>query len=205
MLKFNKGAMFGLDARIALAIFGALSVISGAALYSAIQNSKATSLLSKMNEVGKAWEVYYLDTGVNLPQSELSDNANYKFYQLRSNYLVEDSGAAGWRGPYISYNVHVDGEMLNEESNTNIYLTLVTKEETWGDDKDWDAGSCVSGKQCYNAIFFSGNDESIAVLADKQVDNGDGAGKGNFRWYTKVDSKKTRALLVYAPVKNPND
>ena len=36
-LKNKKAAMFGLDARIALAIFGALSVISGAALYSAIQ------------------------------------------------------------------------------------------------------------------------------------------------------------------------
>ena len=35
----NKGAMFGLDARIALAIFGALSVISGAALYSTIQEA----------------------------------------------------------------------------------------------------------------------------------------------------------------------
>tara|TARA_Y100001960_G_scaffold319101_1_gene389950 strand:- start:3597 stop:3728 length:132 start_codon:yes stop_codon:yes gene_type:complete len=37
----KKAAMFGLDARIALAIFGALSVISGAVLYSAIQDAKA--------------------------------------------------------------------------------------------------------------------------------------------------------------------
>lgn len=38
--KFNKkSAMFGLDARIALAIFGALSVITGAALYSAINKA----------------------------------------------------------------------------------------------------------------------------------------------------------------------
>lgn len=35
----KKAAMFGLDARIALVIFGALSVISGAALYSAIGNA----------------------------------------------------------------------------------------------------------------------------------------------------------------------
>ena len=43
MIKLKKGAMFGLDARISLAIFGALSVISGAALYSAIQDSKSVS------------------------------------------------------------------------------------------------------------------------------------------------------------------
>jgi len=44
----NKGAMFGLDSRIALAIFGALSVISGAALYSAIQEAKATALYNEL-------------------------------------------------------------------------------------------------------------------------------------------------------------
>ncbi len=42
--QLNKGAMFGLDARIALAIFGALSVISGAALYSAIKQAKVTQV-----------------------------------------------------------------------------------------------------------------------------------------------------------------
>ena len=51
----KKGAMFGLDARIALAIFGALSVISGAALYSAIQDAQATAMIVRLNEVGKAF------------------------------------------------------------------------------------------------------------------------------------------------------
>ena len=50
----KKGGMFGLNARIALAIFGALSVISGAALYSAIQQSKAISVLTTAKEIGKA-------------------------------------------------------------------------------------------------------------------------------------------------------
>ena len=66
-MKFkNKGAMFGLDVRIALAIFGALSVISGAALYSAIQDAEATAVLTELEEIGKAWEAYYLDTGETL-------------------------------------------------------------------------------------------------------------------------------------------
>lgn len=65
---YKKGAMFGLDARISLAIFGALSVISGAALYSAIQNSKATALYVQLSELGKAWESYYIDTGLFYPK-----------------------------------------------------------------------------------------------------------------------------------------
>jgi type II secretory pathway pseudopilin PulG len=58
----KKGAMFGLDARIALAIFGALSVISGAALYSAIQQSKAVAMVNSLEEIGKAIDSYRLET-----------------------------------------------------------------------------------------------------------------------------------------------
>lgn len=47
--------MFRLDARIALAIFGALSVITGAALYSAIQYSKTIAILVDLYNLGKAW------------------------------------------------------------------------------------------------------------------------------------------------------
>jgi hypothetical protein len=65
----KKGAMFGLDARIALAIFGALSVISGAALYSAIQQSKVIALITDLNEIGKAYTAFALDTGQDLPET----------------------------------------------------------------------------------------------------------------------------------------
>ncbi|MCP4355234.1 MAG: hypothetical protein GY793_06305 [Proteobacteria bacterium] len=52
----NKGAMFGLDARVALAIFGALSVITGAALYSAISAAKGARYSHFFNELVKATE-----------------------------------------------------------------------------------------------------------------------------------------------------
>ena len=65
-MTYKKGAMFGLDARIALAIFGALSVISGAALYSAIQSAKAEQYRQYFVELVKASEAYYLDTGSQL-------------------------------------------------------------------------------------------------------------------------------------------
>ena len=39
--------MFDLDARIALVIFGALSVISGAELYSSIQTAKNTAVVAQ--------------------------------------------------------------------------------------------------------------------------------------------------------------
>ena len=56
----KKGAMFGLDARIALAIFGALSVILGAALYSAIQEAKNQQIISMFSEISKALRLIIL-------------------------------------------------------------------------------------------------------------------------------------------------
>ena len=63
----KKGAMFGIDARIALAIFGAISVISGAALYLAIQQSKVTVLVTELEELSKAVKAYVLDIGQDIP------------------------------------------------------------------------------------------------------------------------------------------
>ena len=96
MMLNKKGAMFGLDARIALAIFGALSVISGAALYSAIQQSKVVSIITSIQEINKAIEEYFLATGVNLPYAGTST------YNVNIKELVSSS-VDGWKGPYLPY------------------------------------------------------------------------------------------------------
>lgn len=95
---FKRGAMFGLDARIALAIFGALSVISGASLYSAIQESKITSLYVQIKEFEKAIESFMLDTGRKISSDAswvyLSEVASGK-EKLTANVIN------GWNGPYM--------------------------------------------------------------------------------------------------------
>jgi len=93
--KTKRGAMFGLDARIALAIFGALSVISGAALYSAIKEVKVVSAVTFLDELGKAFVAYYLDMG-SLPSYDV-DSAS-----VVHSKLLNTSSATGWKGPYTS-------------------------------------------------------------------------------------------------------
>ena len=94
----KKGAMFGLDARIALAIFGSLSVISGASLYSAIKESKSVSFYTQITEIEKAIEALYLDVGY-LPYE---DNTTYTVPYV--SYLYENKPAtlSTWNGPYIA-------------------------------------------------------------------------------------------------------
>ena len=208
MLNIKKAAMFGLDARIALAIFGALSVISGAALYSAISNAKATSLIADLNEIGKAWEQYYLDTGQNLPQLSTSSTV-YGFYVLKNNFLTEDSGVSGWNGPYLPYSATTDFQRHTRYGK--VYVHIISNDEDWGipTTTDWNPdGRCISGKKCSIWVGIDGIDDSdVGVInkIDDLIDGSDGGDKGNIRHDKISTSAKNRVWLKYAPIKNPHD
>lgn len=148
MNRNKKGAMFGLDARIALAIFGALSVISGAALYGAIQDAKVTSLVVDINEIAKAYEQYYLDTGTHV-RTDVSSNNN-EIRTVTEELLT--SNVAGWKGPYLSYS-----DQVIEETGYLIYGKLgigsmhyfIMTEDVWGDSKTPGMpNKCDSGDLC---------------------------------------------------------
>jgi type II secretory pathway pseudopilin PulG len=97
-MSLKKGAMFGLDARIALAIFGALSVISGASLYSAIQESKITSLYVQLKEFEKAIESFMLDTGRKIS----SDSSWVYMSEIASGKeKLTTNDIDAWNGPYM--------------------------------------------------------------------------------------------------------
>jgi len=203
MIEKKKGAMFGLDARIALAIFGALSVITGAALYSAIREAKAVALLTDLQELSKSWEAYYLDTGINLPPlSALKTNP--MFNVLDCSQLIENgSSVAGWNGPYIGYEVFM-GNGLTYLDKGSVSIT-VSKDETWVE-ASWNDEFCSSGKKCsvWIALNLDNGTGGGAELIDNKIDNGDGDSSGNFRWYNLAGN--TQFLFFRAaPIKNPHD
>jgi len=194
----HSGAMFGLDARIALAIFAALSVITGAAMFKVRQDVEATALLAEMQEIGKAWEQYYLDTGVSLPLYGASE------ISLTIGYLVKNvANISGWRGPYINHQYKSDdGLQLN--SGKGAILEAHT-DETWGGGVNPNiSAKCTTGKKCFiNMNFYVFEDDVLAKKIDEKVDSGDGADKGKFRWYYFTNGYGY--YLQYAPIKNPND
>ncbi len=166
MLKFNKGAMFGLDARIALAIFGALSVISGAALYSAIQQSKITAYIANMSEINKAIEQYMLDTGSDLPTGSAHT------YDAE-NLVVERISKEGWNGPYIglglpptaSYNNLVG--LQTTASSTNVFVKRAPN-SAWGDPDP--VGGCDGSAPCFYWVETNCHPNAIIEAVDLQVD-----------------------------------
>ena len=207
----KKGAMFGLDARIALAIFGALSVISGAALYSAIQQSKAVAMVNSLEEIGKAIDSYRLDTGVVVPKMNTSTSSHY-FYALQSHELVDNTlSTDGWKGPYLSYSKAAGTGSLNNVMDHpeygSIWILTLTNEATFGDGVgNWTGAKCTTGKACYLYVVVNRLEtDDLAKAMDKVIDGGDGGEAGRMRWYYESASVKYNYFYQYSVVENPND
>jgi type II secretory pathway pseudopilin PulG len=171
---YSKGAMFGLDARIALAIFGALSVISGAALYSAIQDSKATSIYVTLTEVEKALESLLLDTG------GFTITGSDPFFILNAGDLVENkTSRSGWSGPYYSgyKSVNLNPNFIyNSEYTLKVHLDRLTfsncssgsvNTTTGKDYIEISQNSGTSSSNCQSDVSF------LKVIHDKFDSDGD--------------------------------
>lgn len=85
----KKAAMFALDARIALIIFGALSIITGATLYSTIKRTKLIAIITEKNEIEKALESYLINVGADLPNGTSS--------VLKDITELKESSKKGWQ------------------------------------------------------------------------------------------------------------
>ncbi|MCP4356066.1 MAG: hypothetical protein GY793_10680 [Proteobacteria bacterium] len=176
----NKGAMFGLDARVALAIFGALSVITGASLYKAIQDTKATALLTEMQDVTQGLEEHYIDTGTYIPIG--GDNFSSSPEQLVDNYL----GFSNWKGPYLQYESPAL-RLLDHTIYSNIYLRIVSDAD-WGHPQDnAEIAFCMNspGNSCYYWVLVNGVPSNIKLKIEQAVDGvitTDSPSKGNLRY-----------------------
>jgi type II secretory pathway pseudopilin PulG len=188
----KKAAMFGLDARIALAIFGSLSVIAGAALYSAIKNTEITKTINQMQEVNKAVEAFYLDTGSHLEQGSAY------YYPSRIDALLDNyNSLANWHGPYLpDYYSWGSVTLRNVVQNSKkMAASAYVLNNT-----DWDEGfgfsnQCSTGETCYfylafkniysiNASALTADDLDLSIMQkiDEKIDGGDGMDTGSFRW-----------------------
>ena len=192
----KRGAMFGLDARIALAIFGALSVISGAALYSAIEKARSTSLHQSLVEIAKASEQYLLDTRRNIPEQDATS--------LKANLIINNvDNIKNWNGPYFS----------GIEDGSGFRIDILGL-ETWAtisllQSSDWTNSVtfsyCTIGDlDCSEWVRIGLYNAKLKKLInyfepmDLMVDNSDGKLKGRLRMITDT-SGTTRIFYKIRP------
>jgi type II secretory pathway pseudopilin PulG len=167
MFMLNKGAMFGLDARIALAIFGALSVISGAALYSAIEESKVVARAAEMREFAKAIEQYLLDHG-----SDIEKTGTSSYFKLE--HLLTTNGKSEWNGPYMPWNsssMYAGTKSIyfynggSSSADDEYYSLNFLTGGTWAT-----SASCSSGLPCHYYIRLGRIPDAFADKLDAYFD-----------------------------------
>jgi type II secretory pathway pseudopilin PulG len=171
----KKGAMFGLDARIALAIFGSLSVISGAALYSAIQTSQVTQIISQLKEIEKAVQQRYLDTGRHM---RLAGPHKFEIEDL----FVGDR-TKGWEGPYLPLEYEVPSKVFFLDSYGTVSLW---SNDDWGLDSVVAPGEdiyCDAGEDCSIWISIYTLKKDLAEEIDIYVDGELSEKTGKIRLY----------------------
>tara|TARA_Y100000588_G_C13822126_1_gene739865 strand:- start:5 stop:610 length:606 start_codon:yes stop_codon:yes gene_type:complete len=176
LLKNNKkGAMFGLDARIALAIFGALSVISGAALYSAIRNVNVVQSIADLNEISKAIEQYMLDTYSDLPINSLP-------VSVRSSELVNNvANYSRWKGPYLPYEQGTSAAEPHLLHNIHEQIQIDKGRDMPFDAVVADGAECIAGEPCYYWIGTKNTEYSLCLDIDSYVDGIQDGENGNIR------------------------
>jgi hypothetical protein len=205
---FKKAAMFGLDARIALAIFGALSVISGAALYSAIQQAKVTSIVTELEEMSKAYQAYVLDVGAELEGRTVPAASDIALKTAELLYSIKP----GWNGPYLPFSTDsMDAtnyqHVLNSSKYETIFFIRTVDDNSFGNYAGGGSQSTCVGNNTSCSIFVGLNNVGSIELAkaiDIMVDGTEGADVGKLR----VRNHATTKYAVYyniMPSLNQND
>lgn len=181
-LTSQRGAMFGLDARIALAIFGGLSVVTGAALFGVSKTTRVTALATEFDNISKAYTSMILDTATN-PGGDIEFD----------DMLTNGDNAAFWNGPYLtrtdnqgpggsSYALQ-DGQTTDGQA---------TPPACAGGDSD-------TSQTCFIWLAVTGVDESLYPAIDLAVDGVEDADSGNIRYPATAGADD----LYYAIMRNP--
>lgn len=164
----QRGAMFGLDARIALAIFGGLSVITGVALFNVTKDTQVSALRTEINNIVTGYTSMNLDTAIN--------NADF-------NDLLENTSAGmqGWNGPYLTRSDTRSSLFGGEYAMQKGDLSSTTAPPS----------TCTATSDCY--IWLSLTEVPLPVLQDLDlnIDNIANATNGLFRYSSAVDNKAT--------------
>lgn len=180
----KKAAMFGLDARIALAVFGTLSVFSGAILFNALDEVDSTALLEEMNQVGKAYSQYYLDYRKELPMIDIINMNAAALVDKNIEHLPN------WRGKYLQYEpAKIGSSVININLIHPIYKTRVyytkAKKSAWASTVCTSASNCgflcTNKNDCAIWVRFDDVDPEVANAVEEMVDSSKNDLDGDFR------------------------
>ncbi|MBI1308759.1 MAG: hypothetical protein GC129_02725 [Proteobacteria bacterium] len=118
----QSGALFGLDARIALAVFSIISVVAGVAMVLNMDTTSAKSLASELADTSRAIETAHHDLNTDIFQALDEPSPKHAFQALYDSTMLRDELRGRWNGPYVTFTTTRNpkyGEMYLEKAGDN--------------------------------------------------------------------------------------
>lgn len=174
-LRTQSGAMFGLDARISLGIFGALSIIAGA--YTALNLSSiyAHSFSKELDETAKAIEAIHNDLEEDLHGALINNTDKNAFIALYDQeMIIEGRPRSRWLGPYIKTTTPIHDKFGE--------IRITKQGETVGQD-------CFPSAICYLWLVYDNVPLDVAEELNKTFDGTEELMdvKGRLQWQDGYD------------------
>lgn len=180
----NKGATFGLDARIALVVLAVLSLAGGYEALNYVLGMKAREILFVSKELAKAIEIYEFDTNSSLDLYEFDS-------VLKARELIKSS-KPGWKGPYLSM-VRSHSDDINRylvENNIGKFSILKSSDREAVNVTDSPYIKCDETKACYLWALYESKaisrNKYLIRRLDERLDSQDGFLKGKIQMYNNM-------------------
>lgn len=142
----QRGAMFGMDGRLTMAIFMTLSGVMGLIGFTKLQTAKQTALLKEVLSMDEALQLYQSDMGVFMKDTVNGGSDGTKDVQLLWDSSNVDAGFRKyWSGPYMTI----------ENDDHRIYGAYTI---TYG---RANRTACSHGSDCYAWIELTSVPEDI--------------------------------------------
>lgn len=182
----QSGAMFGLDARIALAIFSILSIVAGAAIVINLDDTAAKALAGELADTSKAVEALHQDLKTDVFQALQNPSDRNAFKALFDNSDITEDGAlrSRWSGPYIRFTSTLHpkyGEMLMQKRKADH------------------TAQCDDDDVCYLWLVYGEVKPAIIYALNDEIDGKEESKKnitGRVQW--TIDRERTGALYYRA-------
>lgn len=158
-LSSQRGAMFGLDARIALSIFGTLAVVSGYVGISKFTTAQHAALFKEILAYEDALEQMNTDLGVFYSFAVSPSSNSNNFLAIEDGSLIAAKYRNRWNGPYI------DGIRQDHP----LYGTFSV-----GAYRDNGVSACNINNDCYLWIILSDLSANVWSRFNRMIDENAG-------------------------------
>lgn len=193
-LTSQRGAMFGLDARMAMLIFGLLSIIAGYYGYSRIATAKHAALIKELEDLDLAMQAYQADMGTfYLFTIEGESNGRKDMEALWDQSKVAFGFKDYWHGPYLHR------ETRDHRSYGRFSITYGQKDRKT---------LCTNLSDCYAWITLTDVPEEVWDVVNRYVDESSGDftetyNEKHLLGRVHADALSDPRVLFYRSIKRP--